>query len=269
MLNGLRRLFTDDRPPVHTPPANVAAFPVDSLSRDIHASTVEPEVEQAQSNTFVAVAATTWAIFLVLAALIGRGKSFAWDLRLAKMIQGVHWLPFANLMHAISLPGFSPFSYLTVGGTAALLWRLHFRLESAFCVLALGAEIIGWRIKMAIRRRRPGAPQIRVFRPLRDPSFPSGHTLHYVSFYGFLSYLVFTRFRATWLRNGVLAGLASLVFLVGPSRVYRGDHWPSDVLASYCSGLPYLVGLIELYRSARALAPSGRAWSRRDPRRLT
>jgi membrane-associated phospholipid phosphatase len=39
---------------------------------------------------------------------------------------------------------------------------------------------------------------------------------------------------------------------VGPSRVYAGHHWPTDVTASYLLGTTYLVGLAGLYRSIKA-----------------
>ena len=47
---------------------------------------------------------------------------------------------------------------------------------------------------------------------------------------------------------------AALILLVGPSRVFLGQHWPSDVLASYALGLAYLVVLVRVY-AHRTLAP--------------
>ena len=42
-----------------------------------------------------------------------------------------------------------------------------------------------------------------------------------------------------------------LIVLVGPSRIWMGQHWASDVLASYTLGFAYLVVLIEVYSRCR------------------
>ena len=45
--------------------------------------------------------------------------------------------------------------------------------------------------------------------------------------------------------------MALLIVLVGPSRVYLGHHWTSDVLAAYALGLAYLFVLIRAYSAPR------------------
>ena len=55
-----------------------------------------------------------------------------------------------------------------------------------------------------------------------------------------------------------MAALLALLALVGPSRIYQGHHWPTDVTASYLLGTSYLVGLTALYRWARQRHREGR-----------
>jgi undecaprenyl-diphosphatase len=48
--------------------------------------------------------------------------------------------------------------------------------------------------------------------------------------------------------------LGFLIAAVGPSRVYLGHHWPTDVAASYLLGVSYLAGLVLTYRRLRSRA---------------
>jgi len=47
-------------------------------------------------------------------------------------------------------------------------------------------------------------------------------------------------------------GLLAMVGLVGPSRIYEGHHWPTDVAVSPLIGTTYVIELIALYRRVRA-----------------
>ena len=63
--------------------------------------------------------------------------------------------------------------------------------------------------------------------------------------------MVFQRVISSWKPGQFIA-------LVGPSRVYLGQHWTSDVLAAYALSLAYLLVLIRLYGAARLHAPPRR-----------
>ena len=52
-------------------------------------------------------------------------------------------------------------------------------------------------------------------------------------------------------RSPLSLGLLGMVGLVGPSRIYQGHHWPTDVAASYLLGTTYLIALMALYRRAK------------------
>ena len=67
-------------------------------------------------------------------------------------------------------------------------------------------------------------------------SFPSGHSVTSVIVFGLLFYLIRKHCNRPALRN-VLSGICLLLaVLVGPSRIYVGVHWPTDVLTGWCIG---------------------------------
>ena len=101
-------------------------------------------------------------------------------------------------------------------------------------------------------RPRPAPDEVRVV-PGRigGSSFPSGHVLIYSGVYGFLAFLLETLVRSNKLRKSATAALVSLVALVGPSRIYLGHHWFTDVVASYLLGSSYLLALMAVYRRVK------------------
>lgn len=91
-------------------------------------------------------------------------------------------------------------------------------------------------------------------------SFPSGHSMGSLIFYGFLSYFLFRssiRKRWKWAAVFVCGGI---IFLIGISRIYLGAHYPSDVIAGYLAGSIWLILCILAleyvkWRSASSIKP--------------
>ena len=76
-------------------------------------------------------------------------------------------------------------------------------------------------------------------------SFPSGHSFFALVVYGMLAYWL-TRDAPPRRRRWGWALAISAIFLVGFSRVYLGEHYPSDVAAGYAVALPWLWGCLAL-----------------------
>ena len=156
-------------------------------------------------------------------------------------------------MEAASWPGFPPQSRVIPPLIIATLFVSRLRTEAAFQTLAWGTALISTVVKGFVQRPRPLPEQVRVvLAPLGGSSFPSGHVLTYVGTYGFLAFLVYSLVRPPQVRWPLSLGLLGMVGLVGPSRIYQGHHWPTDVAASYMLGLSYLIALMALYRRVKA-----------------
>lgn len=68
-------------------------------------------------------------------------------------------------------------------------------------------------------------------------SFPSGHSITSMCFYGMLIYLVRRHIKNKKIANIFTVILAIPAICVGFSRIYLGVHFPSDVLAGWCLGI--------------------------------
>lgn len=77
-------------------------------------------------------------------------------------------------------------------------------------------------------------------------SFPSGHSMASMAFYGYLIYLIFTNVKNKKLRNILCILLGTLVLLIGLSRIYLGVHYTSDVIAGLCFSMAYLIFMISI-----------------------
>jgi undecaprenyl-diphosphatase len=196
------------------------------------------------------VIAAALGLFAALFAAVRANRSAVFDLAVTLKLQERETPALGTLMRAASWPGFPPQSRLIPPAITAAWLVTRGGRAASFQLAAWGGALISTAIKAVIRRPRPLPPEVRVVvAPLGGTSFPSGHVLTYVAFYGFLGFLLAEHLPEGPVRNASVASVAGLLGLVGPSRIQQGHHWTTDVLASYLLGTAYLLALVELYRA--------------------
>ncbi|MGP1910548.1 phosphatase PAP2 family protein [Metabacillus sp. JX24] len=84
-------------------------------------------------------------------------------------------------------------------------------------------------------------------------SFPSGHAMVGVIFYGFFAYMIIEKIKSPALKKGIWAAVALLMALIGLSRVITNSHYATDVIGGYFIGLVFLLGTILIYEWAKNL----------------
>lgn len=194
------------------------------------------------------------SLFTVVFELVRRNRTAATDAAITLRLQKQDHPFFDRLMRVVSWPGFPPQSRLLPPGIAAALWFRGLRLEAIFQLAAWGTGGISTIFKRIMQRPRPSSLEtdIRVaVANIGGSSFPSGHVIIYMGVYGFLAFLANTWIRAGVIRKTAVGILASMLSLVGLSRVYLGHHWFTDVVASYLLGSTYLIALASLYRRVK------------------
>ncbi len=223
--------------------------------RERHPRQFNPDrLALARGTTGLGIAAAALVAFSLLFGIVRRNRTAATDAAITLRLQKRNHPSFDRLMNMVSWPGFPPQSRLLPPSFAATLWLLGFRIEAAFQLLAWGTGGISFLVKCVMQRPRPGplTPEIRVVvAKIGGSSFPSGHVLNYTGVYGFLTYLAYTWIRPTAIRRIIISVTTGLIALVGPSRIYLGHHWFTDVLASYLLGTAYMIALSGLYRRVR------------------
>ena len=201
------------------------------------------------SRYLAAIALAGLAGFLVLLLLVRQEATLALDREVTRALQRLDPPGLLGLMEAISWPGDLP-QCIPIGLLIAAAFALARRWpESGMILLGLLTLPLSLPIKDIAARPRPSADRdgVIVHAIASGSGFPSAHVLSYVAVGGFLAYLAATRLRGP-LRPTLLALAYTTLILIGPARIYLGEHWFVDVLASYLLGLTCLVALIALFR---------------------
>jgi len=137
-------------------------------------------------------------------------------------------------------------------GTICALLICWYRHERGLLLVVLvtmgGAGILDGTLKLLFHRIRP------------DPfigdkpstySFPSGHALVSLCFYGVIAGILSLRATRRWERWLIWGCASLLVGWIGLSRIYLGVHWPSDVVAGYAAALIWMGAVRLLAEFAR------------------
>lgn len=108
----------------------------------------------------------------------------------------------------------------------------------------VGVTVINQAIKHIVRRPRPN-----VLRLVEEDgySFPSGHSMVSMAFYGIIIYLVYKNVTNKYLKWTLITLLSLLILSIGFSRIYVGVHYFTDVVGGFLLGLAYLIIYINIY----------------------
>ena len=118
------------------------------------------------------------------------------------------------------------------------------KISIAIIINLVLAVLLNLLVKEIVQRTRP----INSLRLVEEAgySFPSGHSAVSMAFYGFLIYLIYTKFKSKY--KWVLIGFLSvLIIFIGISRIYLGVHYLSDVLAGFLFSISYLIVFVYFY----------------------
>ncbi len=77
-------------------------------------------------------------------------------------------------------------------------------------------------------------------------SFPSGHSMTGLVFYGLAIYFIAKYGKENRAQKALMSMLGVLIFLIGFSRVYLGVHYPTDVIAGWFLGTSILASMVIL-----------------------
>lgn len=215
-------------------------------------------------KTWAAVALISAEMVLVVLVFVFALLSLAYLIRKVIVLQdtGFDQNVFALLQQHISRENNDIMLFFTFLGTHKFLIPANLLLIAYFLfvqkhkwyaikipAIALSSLALMFGLKHFFNRPRPGVPLLFHAEGL---SFPSGHALFSVTFYGLLVYLIYKGIKNKNVKWALIVFLLLLMLVIGFSRVYLRVHYATDVIAGFCVGIIWLVLAIWLLNRIEA-----------------
>lgn len=180
------------------------------------------------------------------------------DIRLMNLIAAYRSLAIAKILLLFTYLGNWQIM-VTLGIIIVVILRLlKERRKLFFFIIGLiGSGLFYNLLKLIFHRQRPEAVFSLIVQ--NGYSFPSGHAVMAVVFYGLIGYILLKNIKH-WRSKLLLAILIiGLILLVGFSRVYLGVHWTTDILAGWLLGLALLILIITFFKNQERYRPETKA----------
>ncbi|MDH3539299.1 MAG: phosphatase PAP2 family protein [Acidimicrobiia bacterium] len=137
-----------------------------------------------------------------------------------------------------------------------LAWSLITRRHRTFVLIIVAAALLNpvfeVGFKELVDRVRPAVSQLL---PGNGPSFPSGHVLAAVGFYGLIPFLTWEVTRNAWARLVAVVGSMAVIAVVTISRPYLDVHWTTDAIAGVLLGTVLVAASYQVFLRVSNRAP--------------
>jgi undecaprenyl-diphosphatase len=180
-----------------------------------------------------------WVVAYLVEAGATRDPLAETDRRLLNTLYGRATPLTTNMFMGVSLFGSQVVVVLGLSLVALFIrWRQWLDLARGVLAVA-GGELLNHLLKLVFERPRPVFEDPLV--TVNTYSFPSGHAMIALLFYGLLAYMYLRRLDQRRTRVLLLVDTALVIALIGFSRVALAVHYLGDVVGSYAAGGVWLI----------------------------
>lgn len=177
------------------------------------------------------------------------------------LTDNVSWFdePIYNFIIGFKSPGLSRFmacitalSNPTVIIFLCVLSLLFLIVHKRWPIALVGTSLISVAFNQGLKNiiKRPRPDHLRLIEE-GGYSFPSGHAMGSMAFYGFIILILCKLNINKWLKCILIILLSVLILLIGISRVYLGVHYPSDIFGGYLLSLALIIKCFEIFEKRK------------------
>ena len=191
-----------------------------------------------------------WMFGALAEDLLSRDSMTLYDAGVSRWLLGLATEDSSQFFYLITLLGSTWF--ISMAGllmSSWLAWRKQWLPLGTLILSVGGGALLNLLLKNIFLRPRPDFSN--VFYHESGYSFPSGHAMLSILFYGMAAYLIAAQGFSwkTQIRLGVTA--FTLALLIGFSRIFLGVHYLTDVLGGWSAGFVWLVTCMGLFEFAK------------------
>lgn len=197
--------------------------------------------ERIKGNSEVSLAglggsAALLSLFSFLTTRAVKHKDLELDKSFEQWLDTIESKPLKRYFRSYSLLGKEPVTLsLAVAAFMFLIRRKQPLAAWLVLISTWGGWLLSRPVKGLVRRQRPFSLNTLQHHP-NAYSFPSGHSVAAVCFYGILTWLGLKLLKRKLSRLGWALLMVNLILMIGFSRAYLKEHHPSDVLGGYLLG---------------------------------
>ena len=190
-----------------------------------------------KNNKKIVILVTSLSVFIFLLINVLLNNISSFDISIYNVIMSLKSGFTTFIMKAVTR--FGDAEILILITIICLMFIRNKKLGGSIAINLASVGLINYVLKKIIQRPRPPLE----FRMVEESSFsfPSGHAMASMAFYGLIIYFINKNMKNEKLKKIISISLSILIFLIGISRIYLGVHYASDVIAGFAISIVYLV----------------------------
>ncbi len=191
-----------------------------------------------------------WLVGSAVEAVTGSGDRTRLDGPVTRAIVEQRSDGLTTLFRAVTILGDRPalVSLVLVVGLTLRVRRRSWAPLAFLAIAQLGSIILYNAVKALVARPRPAIGP--VVASATGYGFPSAHATQAAAVWGALTVLALRSLADRRARCAVTSAAATLVVLIGVSRLYLGVHWATDVVGGWALGALWLAGLVAIVKAS-------------------
>ncbi len=194
-----------------------------------------------------------FASLVALAVLASAQNPLDLDVKIAGWVQGLEFPGLHAATRAVNIITGAPMAISLWFVTMAFFVLKGRPVEAVAVFMICGLWIANDFVGIVVQRPSPSAELNGVveFTRTASGSFPSGHAVGAVAYYGLITFITLSSVKCGHLRFTFPAFALAIIVLTPIARIYAGAHWPTDVLGSYLIGFMGVAGIAWFYTNVK------------------